>query len=172
MQTFKQVIEKNQPQIFSLNPAKNPASASTLKTNPKQETTSSTSIQQEAYDKRVDTLFLRFNAIYGALWLSAYNNEKALEAAKLEWADSIKEFDSQVLTFAVEKIKRTQQRPPVIPVFVELCISIQKSIKAREEALRAKPENHKRTDPQIVKSHIKEMMEKLTSPSVKEKKSC
>ncbi|HBD7044922.1 TPA: hypothetical protein KLD82_003282, partial [Legionella pneumophila] len=96
MQTFKQVIEKNQPQIFSLNPAKNPASASTLKINPKQETTSSTSIQQEAYDKRVDTLFLRFNAIYGALWLSAYNNEKALEAAKLEWADSIKEFDSQV----------------------------------------------------------------------------
>ncbi|HHP2719515.1 TPA: hypothetical protein ACR96C_003231, partial [Legionella pneumophila] len=92
-------------------------------------------------------MFLRFNAIYGALWLSAYNNEKALEAAKLEWADSIKEFDSQVLTFAVEKIKRTQQRPPVIPVFVELCISIQKSIKAREEALRAKPENHKRTDP-------------------------
>ncbi|HAU2201631.1 TPA: hypothetical protein JBK63_16385, partial [Legionella pneumophila] len=87
-------------------------------------------------------MFLRFNAIYGALWLSAYNNEKALEAAKLEWADSIKEFDSQVLTFAVEKIKRTQQRPPVIPVFVELCISIQKSIKAREEALRAKPENH------------------------------
>ncbi|TIG99408.1 hypothetical protein DI137_16415, partial [Legionella pneumophila] len=83
-------------------------------------------------------MFLRFNAIYGALWLSAYNNEKALEAAKLEWADSIKEFDSQVLTFAVEKIKRTQQRPPVIPVFVELCISIQKSIKAREEALRAK----------------------------------
>ncbi|CZI28959.1 TPA: hypothetical protein ACG3NF_002747 [Legionella pneumophila] len=120
----------------------------------------------------MDTLFLRFNAIYGALWLSAYNNEKALEAAKLEWSDSIKEFESQVLTFAVEKIKRTQQRPPVLPVFVELCTSIQKAIKAREEALQARPENYKRTDPQIVKSHIKEMMEKLTSPSVKEKKSC
>lgn len=120
----------------------------------------------------MDTLFLRFNAIYGALWLSAYNNEKALEAAKLEWSDSIKEFDSQVLTLAVEKIKRTQQRPPVLPVFVELCTSIRKGIKAREEALNTRTEHHKRTDPQIVKSHIKEMMEKLICSSAKEKKSC
>lgn len=67
---------------------------------------SSNSAQPPVSDKRIDTLFARFNAIYGYLWLSAYNNAKVLDIARLEWSESLQEFDNQVLKLALEKTKK------------------------------------------------------------------
>jgi len=109
MQAIKQVLVKNQQQISSLNPAKTQASASTLKTTPhqNQKVMSSNSTQPPVSDKRIDTLFARFNAIYGYLWLSAY----ILDIARLEWSESLREFDNQVLKLALEKTKKTEHFP-------------------------------------------------------------
>ncbi|MFO3209685.1 hypothetical protein SC371_03560 [Legionella pneumophila serogroup 2] len=144
-----------------------------MKTTPSQKSqvTSSNSGQPPVSDKRIDTLFARFNAIYGYLWLSAYNNPKVLEIARLEWSDSLQEFDNQVLKFALEKTKKTEHYPPSLPLFYECCLTIKKSIQARQEALKKKTEVHIRTDPKVVQFHINQMKESLFKEA-KEEKSC
>lgn len=173
MQAIKQVFVENQQQISSLNPAKTQASASTLKTtqSPKSQAMSSNSAQPPVSDKRIDTLFARFNAIYGYLWLSAYNNAKVLDIARLEWSESLQEFDNQVLKLALEKTKKTEHFPPSLPLFYECCLTIKKGIQAHQEALTKKKETHTPTDPKIVKFHINEMKKYLFKDQ-KEKKSC
>lgn len=173
MQAIKQVLVENQQQISSLNPAKTQASASTLKTNQpqKSQATSSNSAQPPISDKRIDTLFARFNAIYGYLWLSAYNNAKVLEIARLEWSESLQEFDNQVLKLALEKTKKTELYPPALPLFYVTCLTIKKSTEARKESLTKKTEAHIPTDPKIVQFHINEMKKYLIKHP-KEKKSC
>ncbi|WP_234802524.1 hypothetical protein [Legionella maceachernii] len=137
----------------------------------KSEATSFNSGQPPVSDKRIDTLFARFNAIYGYLWLSAYNNAKVLDIARLEWSDSLQEFDNQVLKLALEKTKKIQHFPPSLPLFYEYCLTIKKSIQARQDALQKKKEMHTPTDPKIVQLHINKMKESLLSNS-KEKQSC
>ncbi len=132
---------------------------------------SSNSAQPPISDKRIDTLFARFNAIYGYLWLSAYNNAKVLDIARLEWSESLKEFDNQVLKLALEQSKKTEHYPPTLPLFCEMCLTIKKSIQARQEALAKKRETHTPSDPQIVQFHISEM-KKYLFEDPKEKTSC
>jgi hypothetical protein len=122
-------------------------------------------------DKRIDTLFARFNAIYGYLWLSAYNNAKVLDIARQEWSDSLKIFDNQVLKLALEKTKKTQQYPPSLPLFYETCMAIKKGVQARHEALTKKTVTHTTTDPQTVQFHLNEMKKHLIQ-STKETPSC
>ncbi|HAU0368268.1 TPA: hypothetical protein JBF73_03550 [Legionella pneumophila] len=119
----------------------------------------------------MDTLFARFNAIYGYLWLSAYNNAKVLDIARLEWSESLREFDNQVLKLALEKTKKTEHFPPSLPLFYETCLTIKKGIQARQEALTKKTETHTPTDPKIVQFHISEMKKYLFEDQM-EKTSC
>ncbi|HFL2713433.1 TPA: hypothetical protein ACGWTM_000566 [Legionella pneumophila] len=144
-----------------------------MKTNQPQnsQATSSHSAQPPVSDKRIDTLFARFNAIYGYLWLSAYNNAKVLDIARLEWSESLQEFDNHVLKLALEKTKKTEHFPPSLPLFYECCLTIKKSIQARQEALKKKTETHTPTDPKVVQFHIKEMKKYLFKDQ-KEKTSC
>ncbi|HAT1868186.1 hypothetical protein [Legionella pneumophila] len=132
---------------------------------------SSNSAQPPVSDKRIDTLFARFNAIYGYLWLSAYNNAKVLDIARLEWSESLQEFDNQVLKLALEKTKKTELYPPALPHFYVTCLTIKKSIEARQEALTKKTEAQIPTDPKIVQFHIDEM-KKYLFKNPKEKPSC
>ncbi len=94
-----------------------------------------------------------------------------MEIARLEWSDSLQEFDNQVLKLALEKTKKTEHYPPSLPLFYECCLTIKKSIQTRQEALKKKKEVHIRTDPKVVQFHINQMKESLFKEA-KEEKSC
>ncbi|STX28447.1 Uncharacterised protein [Legionella beliardensis] len=74
----------------------------------------------------------------------------------------MQEFDDQILKMALEKTKKTLRAPPTLPVFTEICMAFKKSIQARQEALQPKSELHKKSDPKIVKFHVRQMLETLT----------
>lgn len=119
----------------------------------------------------METLFIRFAAIYGYLWVTTYGNPEFLEVSKREWSESLKGFDNQVLKIALGQIKKTQLFPPTLPLFTECCKSIKKSIDAREKSLKQKVESHTPCDPKVVEYHINQMKEDLFK-SQKEQKSC
>lgn len=110
----------------------------------------------DPYDPRIDTLFTRFTAIYGQLWLSIFQNEKMISFAKKEWSQSLKKFDSSTLQKALCFFKEQKQFPPSLPQFIEHC----KSIEARKMPITPR-ETRKPANPEMVKQHIKAMLEKL-----------
>ncbi|HAU3625212.1 TPA: hypothetical protein F7146_10395 [Legionella pneumophila] len=119
----------------------------------------------------MDTLFMRFAAIYGYLWVSTYSNTNFLEVSKREWSEGLKEFDNQVLKLALEQIKKKLAVPPCLPIFYEYCTNIQKGIQTRQEAIKQKTEPHVPTDPQVVQLHINQMKDYLFKKA-KENTSC
>lgn len=123
---------------------------------------SSNSITIEANNKRVDTLFTRFAAIYGQLWLTAYNNEKVLDFAVKEWAESLIGFDNSVLKEALQRVKKECMFPPALPLFVDFC----NSIKSRRKQIFFISVPHTPAKPEIVKYNLEKMKETL----IKEKK--
>ena len=82
-----------------------------------QETTSSYSKSPVETDKRIDTLFTRLAAIYGQLWLKAYENEKVLAFAKKDWSESLHRFDNKTLKEALTKFKENKNLSDVLIMY-------------------------------------------------------
>ncbi|KTC66350.1 Legionella vir region protein (plasmid) [Legionella adelaidensis] len=128
---------------------------------------SSSSTSIEANEKRIDTLFTRFAAIYGQLWLTAYQNQKVLEFAKKEWSESLLGFDNSILKEALVRTKKDCMFPPALPLFVDYC----QSIKSRRTPNIFLSVPHTPAKPEVVKYNIDKMKESLTK-GTKEKKTC
>lgn len=79
-----------------------------------------TGISPEAL-KRIDSLFLRFAAIYGHVWKSLYKSDEFLIFSKKEWFHAVKEFDDLVLDKALATCRKTRKYPPTLPEFIESC---------------------------------------------------
>ena len=119
--------------------------------------TASSSLSPEEKLKRIDTLFMRFAAIYGQLWLVVYQDETILQFAKQQWSFSLEDFDNKILKLALNKIIKTQLFPPTLPLFIECCEAIKKGVQGQQERTTFKPEPYIQPDPNIVKSNIKQM---------------
>lgn len=122
-------------------------------------------------DKRIETLFTRFTAIYGQLWLVAYQNEQVIGFAKREWAESLNEFNNQILKLALERTKKTNLFPPTLPVFVACCSTIQKEVETRNQSNTFKAEPHKKASLEVVRLNIKKMKDHLNQKP-EEKNKC
>lgn len=123
---------------------------------PKQ-ATSSLSNSNNTHDKRIDTLFTRFTAIYGQLWLTAYQNEQVLTFAKREWSESLRGFDSQVLKLALERSKKTNLFPPTLPAFTACCTTIKMELQTRRQTSTFVSEPHKKASPEVVTFHLQQI---------------
>lgn len=172
MQTLKHLLEKNPLQTSLRNPAKTHDSTSTLKTTPhvQQQTTSSQSTGSNISDKRIETLFTRFTAIYGQLWLIAYQNEQVLEFAKREWSESVCDFNNQVLKLALERTKKTNLFPPTLPAFVATCSTIKNELQGRQHTSTFDPGPYEKASPEVVAFNIKQMKTLLNKTNMRKKK--
>ena len=162
MQRINQVIDESLQQTFTQKPAK--ASHSTSKTmNPSRDQApmSSSSGNQEEYDKRMDTLFSRFAAIYGHVWISSYPTEVSLKFAKCEWSDALTRFDNQVMKQALIDIREHNKFPPTLPEFIACC----KEKLARRKITTVDKKEIQPTDPKVARKHLKAMLADLTRKS-------
>ncbi|QBR84679.1 hypothetical protein E3983_10070 [Legionella israelensis] len=115
--------------------------------------TSSQSVKAEISEKHIETLFIRFTAIYGHLWLNAYQNEHVLETAKKEWFESLLPFKGIYIKEALQLIKKQSHFPPSLPMFVDCC----KAVEARYKPLTHSTEPVKKSAPEVVKRYINQM---------------
>lgn len=114
----------------------------------------SSSLLNLDYDKRIDTLFSRIGGIYGHIWASAYQNERALAFAKKEWSETLQCFDNQVLKEALLKIRVHKPYPPTLPQFFECC----KAIKNRKTPCGVKDEPSKPRNMEVAEINLKAML--------------
>ena len=161
MQKINEVLAENQLLTSSVNPAKTQISTSTLKTSDLRKLDemkkSSTSIKSEITNKHIETLFIRFTAIYGHYWLNSYQNEKVLDTAKKEWLESLLPFKAKTLKEALLIIKKQSHYPPSLPIFVDCC----KAIEARYKLLIKDVTPIKKSAPDVVKRYITKMNDYL-----------
>ncbi|HFD6600728.1 TPA: Vir protein [Legionella pneumophila] len=117
----------------------------------------SSSLANFDYDKRIDTLFSRLGGIYGHVWASAYQNERALAFAKKEWSETLQCFDSLILKDALLQIRVQKQYPPTLPQFYECC----KAIKNRQTPCGIKDDSNKPRNMEVADKNIKAMFSLL-----------
>lgn len=88
---------------------------------------SSTEQQSVFSTKRIDKLFERMQAFYGArftdMWrhISDDASGKALESIKATWSTGLEEFDGKVLAAALHACMDKHAFPPTLPEFRMLC---------------------------------------------------
>ncbi|WP_223800151.1 Vir protein [Legionella longbeachae] len=120
--------------------------------------TSYSSERPEIKDTRIDTLFFRFGAIYGHLWLSLHQNERLLAFAKKEWSEGLCSFDNTTVKEVLLKCREQNAYPPTLPQFIEQCKNIKKRKEAYVSSGYAKDHICR---PDIAKKHLKNMLEFL-----------
>ncbi|HAT1762274.1 TPA: Vir protein [Legionella pneumophila] len=122
---------------------------------------SSSSGNPEDYDKRMDTLFSRFAAMYGHVWISSYPTADSLKFAKWEWSDALRRFDNQALKQALIHIREHNKFPPTLPEFIACC----KDKVARRQLTAVDKKEIQLTCPKIAQEHLKAMLADLTRKS-------
>ena len=98
-------------------------------------------------------MFIRFTAIYGHLWLNAYQNERVLETAKKEWLESLSPFKGKTIKEALQITKKHSHYPPSLPMFVDCC----KAVEARYKPSTHISEPIKKCAPEVVERNITQM---------------
>ena len=156
MQRADQIISAKLQQAFSANPAERQASS--LKKNLQDQTTSSNSGETASYDKRIDTLFIRFSSIYGHLWINNFNDERTIFFAKKEWSDGLKPFNNAIIKEALLQFREKHRFPPSIPEFIACCK--EKEARKRPTALSFEP--IKKPSPEVANHHLNMMKAALT----------
>lgn len=156
MQRINQLVTENLHQSFSTNNAK--TQPSTLKMTPKpQQEKSSSSEEQYDYDKRIDTLFTRFGAIYGHMWANNFQTVQSLKTFRQEWSEALSRFDNSTLKEVLVECRESKRYPPTLPEFIASC----KDKVARR--IPAKPREAQRqiNISEVAISHLKQMKEAL-----------
>ena len=129
MQSIQQILESKPESICYGSPAKKVQNSSTLTTMPKSQqnnqTTSSSSKEAALYERVIDTLFIRFAAIYGHAWSSLHKEGKLIEMFKREWADALRKFDKTIIRDALIYCRSRYRLPPTLPEFIDCCKSFQ-----------------------------------------------
>jgi len=105
----------------------------------------------------MDTLFVRLGAIYGHVWWSSFQNEKALEFAKKEWSDGLMRFDKCTLKESLLKFRESKGFPPTLPQFIECC----KAIMKRKEDCSPAPKPTPKCRSTVAEKHLKAMLDLL-----------
>jgi len=118
----------------------------------------SNSDETASYDKRIDTLFVRFAAIYGHFWINNFNDERTIYFAKKEWSEGLKPFTNAIIKEALLQFREKHRFPPRIPEFIACC----KDKEARKRLTTTASEPIKKPSPQVAKHHIKMMKAALT----------
>ncbi len=127
----------------------------------KQAPTSSGSENPEDYDKRMDTLFSRFAAIYGHVWISSYPTADSLKFAKCEWSDALTRFDNQALKQALIDCREHNKFPPTLPEFIACC----KEKVARRQLTTIDTKPTQLASSKVAHEHLKAMLADLTRKS-------
>ncbi|WP_158616468.1 hypothetical protein [Legionella septentrionalis] len=91
------------------------------------------------------------------MWLTAYQNEKVLEFAIKEWAESLIDFENTILKEALQRTKKECMFPPALPLFVDFC----KTIKTRKYPNVFVSAPHTPAKPEVVKYNLQKMKESL-----------
>lgn len=150
MQRINTVLVESLGSISSPNPARTQTSTLTSTNKCQKQPPQATSFTSAGNDKRIDTLFMRFTAIYGQLWLNAYQNERVMVVAKKEWSESLRRFDNQILKQALHQIKAQCHYPPSLPMFVDCC----KALEARCYPVAEKEEPFQKCSPEIAEYYM------------------
>ena len=109
----------------------------------------------------MDTLFSRFSAIYGHVWISSYPTADSLKFAKCEWSDALTRFDNQALKQALIDIREHNKFPPTLPEFIACC----KEKVARRPLTAVDKTPIQPADPKVAGVHLKAMLADLTRKS-------
>ncbi|HBB6940322.1 TPA: Vir protein [Legionella pneumophila] len=109
----------------------------------------------------MDTLFSRFAAMYGHVWVSSYPTADSLKFAKWEWSDALKRFDNQALKQALIDIREHNKFPPTLPEFIACC----KEKVARRQLTTLDTKEIQPSDPKVAQEHLKAMLADLTRKS-------
>lgn len=115
--------------------------------------------QKPMWDRQlIDRLFVRMQLIYGHRWSSRFddgaNGQRALEAAKVEWAVSLSGVHVDQVAKAIEEMKRSYiEWPPTLPEFMRL-VKPEPTPAAHRPYLPALP---KPRDPEIARNALAEM---------------
>ena len=128
-----------------------------MNTNNQTPVMSSTSTNLESHDKRIDTLFMRLGAIYGHIWWSNYQNERALAFAQKEWSEALQRFDNRTIKESLLKFREQKSFPPTLPQFVESC----KDLNKRREPSSLKKEPIRPGSVEVAKKHLNTMLQIL-----------
>lgn len=109
----------------------------------------------------MDTLFSRFAAMYGHIWISSYPSADSLKFAKCEWSDGLNRFDNQALKQALIDCREHNKFPPTLPEFIACC----KEKVARRQPKNLATEPVQPADPKVAQEHLKAMLTDLTRNS-------
>ena len=129
MQSIQQIL-KNKPESTCYgSPVKKEQNSSTLtmKTarQPNRQPTLSNSKEATLHERVIETLFIRFAAIYGHAWSSLHKEGRFIETFKREWADALSKFDKTIIRDALIYCRSRYRLPPTLPEFMECCKSFQ-----------------------------------------------
>lgn len=100
---------------------------------------------------------MRLGAIYGHVWWSSFQNEKALEFAKKEWSDGLMRFDKYTLKESLLKFRESKEFPPTLPQFIACC----KAVMKRKEDCSSAPKSTQPCRSPVAETHLKAMLEHL-----------
>lgn len=81
-----------------------------------------------------------------------------VKAAKAEWAKSLGKYDPSEIGAGIERCIRQHDKPPSLPQFIKLCFSEPKGHKALPAP---------KTDPDVVRNHLKNIKQNLHAPKNK-----
>jgi hypothetical protein len=85
--------------------------------------------------KRIDKLFLQFAAFYGQVWRSQFKQDGFILFMKKEWHEALLPYEDRVVELAINTCRSSNQLPPTLPQFIEIC----KSIRRRDVFIKAVP---------------------------------
>lgn len=71
--------------------------------------------------KRMDKLFMHFDAMYGLVWAKRFNSEEHLHFCKQQWAIALSDMTNQQLHKAIQLCLQGKELPPSLPEFKQLC---------------------------------------------------
>lgn len=154
MQHIKKIVQPKVITISSGSPANQGQTMTSVQNQSKslvqshdqpsqQQATSSKSQHTEEEIRRIDTLFLRFAAIYGHLWRSVYKNETQLELSKKIWLENLKKFETKIIKEVLQRCCEAYSYPPSLPQFFECCRELRDKNRGffiPQEVQKAKPE--------------------------------
>jgi hypothetical protein len=88
---------------------------------------SSSFVNTEKHNKRIDSVFLRLAAIYGHVWRSLFKSNEFLAFTKNEWQEGLKQFEDEVLNQAIDQYRNQNEMPPSLSQMITYCKQIKKT---------------------------------------------
>lgn len=104
----------------------------------------------------VERLFLRFQTMYGSLWIDRWR-DAPMPLVKAEWKEALSRFDLPTIKLALDWCGEHQKFPPTLPEFIVAC----KDARPRPEAAERQNVPRLSVDSRVAREKIAELVAQL-----------